>query len=127
MSKGDHCLHVLFEMRPKTENRSQNIRVTPDQYLLASLQVWAALIVQLIKFAVFYNSQAGTVLTARINETDRNDARGIVQMMRVGLYRPVHMMTLRTQKLRVLLTHRKTSGEERPSCSVATSAPRLHR
>ena len=38
---------------------------------------------------------------------DRNDARGIAQMMRVGLYRPVHVKTLRSQKLRMLLTHRK--------------------
>jgi transposase len=29
------------------------------------------------------------VLKAQINKTDRNDARGIVQMIRVGLYRPV--------------------------------------
>src|SRR5262249_48100627 len=44
---------------------------------------------------------------AQINKTDRNDARGIAQMMRVGLYRAVHVKTLRSQKLRVLLTHRK--------------------
>ena len=43
---------------------------------------------------------------ARINKTDRNDARGIAQMMRAGLYRPVHVKTLRSQKLRMLLTHR---------------------
>ena len=30
------------------------------------------------------------VLKAQINKTDRNDARGIAQMMRAGLYRPVH-------------------------------------
>jgi transposase len=47
------------------------------------------------------------VLKAQINKTDRNDARGIAQMMRVGLYRPVHVKTLHSQKLRVLLTHRK--------------------
>jgi transposase len=47
------------------------------------------------------------VLKARINKTDRNDARGIAQMIRVGLYRPVHVKTLRSQKLRMLLTHRK--------------------
>jgi len=46
-------------------------------------------------------------LEAQINKTDRNDARGIAQMMRVGLYRPVHVKTLRCQKLRMLLTHRK--------------------
>jgi transposase len=47
------------------------------------------------------------VLKAQINKTDRNDARGIAQMMRAGLYRSVHVKTLRSQKLRVLLTHRK--------------------
>jgi transposase len=47
------------------------------------------------------------VLRAQINKTDRNDARGIAQMMRVGLYRPVHVKTLRSQKLRMLLTHRR--------------------
>ena len=47
------------------------------------------------------------VLKAHINKTDRNDARGIAQMIRVGLYRAVHVKTLRSQKLRTLLTHRK--------------------
>ena len=47
------------------------------------------------------------VLKAQINKTDRNDARGMAQMMRAGLYRPVHVKTLRSPKLRMLLTHRK--------------------
>ena len=47
------------------------------------------------------------LLKAQINKTDRNDARGMAQMMRVGLYCPVHVKTLRSQKLRMLLTHRK--------------------
>ena len=47
------------------------------------------------------------VLKAQINKTDRNDARGMAQMMRAGLYRPVHVKTLHSQKLRMLLTHRK--------------------
>ena len=47
-------------------------------------------------------------LKAQINNTTVNDARGIAQMIRVGLYRPVHVKTLRSQKLRrMLLTHRK--------------------
>jgi len=44
---------------------------------------------------------------SQINKTDRNDARGIAQMMRVGLFCPVHVKTLRSQRLRMLLTHRK--------------------
>ena len=51
--------------------------------------------------------QMRAVLKAQINKTDRNDARGVAQMMRAGLYRPVHVKTLRSQKLRMLLTHRK--------------------
>ncbi len=47
------------------------------------------------------------VLTTQINKTDRNDARGIARMMRAGLYRPVHVKTIRSQKLRMLLRHRK--------------------
>ena len=42
------------------------------------------------------------VLGAQIDKTDRNDARGMAQMMRVGLYRPVHVKTLRSQKLQML-------------------------
>jgi hypothetical protein len=47
------------------------------------------------------------VLQAQINKTDRNDARGMAQMMRAGLYRPVHVKTLRSQKLRMLLICRE--------------------
>jgi len=47
------------------------------------------------------------VLKAQINKTDRNDARSIAQMMWVRVYRAVHVKTLRSQKLRMLLTHRK--------------------
>ena len=50
------------------------------------------------------------VLQAQINKTDRNDARGIAQMMRVGLYRPVHVKTLRSQKLRMLLTRSQATA-----------------
>src|SRR5215207_5302462 len=39
------------------------------------------------------------VLKAQINKTDRNDARGIAQMMRVGLYRPVHVFEARIKEL----------------------------
>jgi transposase len=46
-------------------------------------------------------------LSAQINKSDRNDARGIAQMMRVGLYRPVHVKTLASQKQRMLLTSRR--------------------
>jgi transposase len=46
-------------------------------------------------------------LSAQVNKSDRNDARGIAHMMRVGLYRPVHVKTLASQKRRMLLTGRQ--------------------
>ena len=46
-------------------------------------------------------------LKAQVNKTDRNDARGIAHMMRVNLFRPVHVKTLASQKQRALLTARK--------------------
>lgn len=46
-------------------------------------------------------------LKAQPSNCDRNDARGIAQMMRVNLFRPVHVKTLISQKRRALLTARK--------------------
>ncbi|MCP3733048.1 IS110 family transposase [Sphingomonas sp. MG17] len=43
----------------------------------------------------------------QINKSDRNDARGIAQMMRVGLFKPVHVKTLAAQEQRMLLTSRR--------------------
>ena len=46
-------------------------------------------------------------LNAMINKTDRNDARGIAQLMRTGWFRPVHVKSHEAQTLRVLLAGRK--------------------
>lgn len=46
-------------------------------------------------------------LKATVNKTDRDDARGIAQMMRVNLFRPVHVKTISSQQRRALLTARK--------------------
>jgi transposase len=51
-------------------------------------------------------------LKAQVNKSDRNDARGIAQMMRVNLFRPVHVKTLTSQKRRALLTARKLLQEQ---------------
>jgi len=53
-------------------------------------------------------------LKAQPNKSDRNDARGIAQMMRVHLYRAVHVKTLTSQKRRALLTVRKLFTKQSP-------------
>ncbi len=46
-------------------------------------------------------------LSTMRNKTDRNDARGIAQMMRLGWYRAVHVKNIDMQKMRSLLANRK--------------------
>ncbi len=55
---------------------------------------------------------AKAFLKAQINKSDRNDACGIAQMMRVNLFRLVHVKTLTSQKRWVLLTARKLLQEK---------------
>ncbi len=40
-------------------------------------------------------------------KTDRKDARGIAQLLRMGWFRPVHCKSLAAQELRAVLTARK--------------------
>jgi len=46
-------------------------------------------------------------LSTMRNKTDRNDARGIAQMTRLGWYRAVHVKNIDIQKKRPLLANRK--------------------
>ena len=47
------------------------------------------------------------VLSATVNKSDRNDARGIAQMVRTQLIRPVHVKMVLSQEKRMLLTNRR--------------------
>jgi len=46
-------------------------------------------------------------LSTMRNKTDRNDARGIAQMMRLGWFRAVHVKNIDMQRMRTLLSNRK--------------------
>ena len=48
-----------------------------------------------------------SALKAMPVKTDRNDARGIAQLMRLGWFRPVHCKSAEAQEMRALLTARK--------------------
>ncbi len=51
--------------------------------------------------------QVKAALSAMTVKTDRRDARGIAQLLRMGWYRPVHCKSPPAQELRALLTGRK--------------------
>src|SRR6187431_3605947 len=46
-------------------------------------------------------------LSAMTVKTDRKDARGLAQLIRMGWFRPVHAKSMRSQEVRALLVARK--------------------
>ena len=50
---------------------------------------------------------AKAALNAQNVKTDRNDARGLAQIVRTGWFKEVHIKSIASQKLRVLLNSRK--------------------
>jgi len=48
-----------------------------------------------------------SALSAMRNKTDRNDAHGIAQMMRMGWFRSVHVKPVETQRLKTFLANRR--------------------
>src|SRR3954454_2715058 len=51
--------------------------------------------------------QVKAALSAMIVKTDRKDARGIAQLLRMGWFRPVHCKSLPAPEVRALLVGRK--------------------
>jgi transposase len=71
------------------------------QWLFAAMRV-AGLAVELLE-----TRHVRAALKAMPVKTDRHDARGIAQLMRLGWFRPVHCKSLPAQEVRALLTARK--------------------
>ena len=60
--------------------------------------------------------QVSVTLAAMRNKTDRNDARGIAQILRTGWYSRVHVKSLHSHQVRALLARRRlemTDGKYR--------------
>ena len=51
--------------------------------------------------------QVKVALSAMRNKTDKNDARGIAQLLRTGWYSPVHIKSIGSHQIRALLSSRK--------------------
>jgi transposase len=72
-----------------------------SQWLYAAMRR-AGLAVELLE-----TRHVRTALKTMPVKTDRNDARGIAQLMRLGWFRPVHCKSIEAQETRALLTARK--------------------
>jgi transposase len=58
-------------------------------------------------------THAHNVLKQRLNKTDRNDAWGIAELMRIGAYKSVHMKSPEAQRVRLLLVARANLVRQR--------------
>lgn len=67
----------------------------------------AALRAEGFRVVVLEARQVKTMLSILRNKTDRNDARGIAQILRTGWYGEVHVESLESQRLKTLLAARK--------------------
>jgi Transposase len=67
---------------------------------------------------------SGVLKARRRNKTDKIDAHGIAEMMRVGLYKTVHVKTVESQSLRALLTARKLLQLKNDRAAVNAAAQR---
>lgn len=72
-----------------------------SQWLYAGMRD-ASLAVELLE-----TRHVRSALKAMPVKSDRNDARGIAQLMRLGWFRPVHCKSIAAQEMRALLTARK--------------------
>jgi transposase len=72
-----------------------------SQWLYAALRV-AGLAVELLE-----TRHVRDAFKAMLVKSDRNDARGIAQLMRLGWFRPVHCKSVEAQEIRAVLTARK--------------------
>src|ERR671922_2415155 len=72
-----------------------------SQWLFAAMKT-GGLVVELLE-----TRHVRAAFKAMPVKSDRNDARGIAQLMRLGWFRPVHCKSLGAQETRALLTARK--------------------
>ena len=61
-------------------------------------------------------------LSAMVIKTDRKDARGIAQLLRMGWFRPVHAKSPAAQEVRALLVARKLLQTDSWTWSSASAA-----
>lgn len=57
--------------------------------------------------------RSSAFLAAQKMKTDKNDARGLAQMMRCGLYRRVHIKSDESQRIKMLVNNRRFLVEQR--------------
>lgn len=85
---------------------SGSLKVEPDITALGEdLSVAGAMRITVV---LMETRQVRAALSAMVMKTDRNDARGMAQLLRSGWFRPVHVKAIPAREQRTLLTARST-------------------
>lgn len=90
------------------------LRRLPSQDLLVGLEacplsewIYAALQDEGYKAVCLETRHTQRFLSSRPNKTDRSDARGLAEMLRIGHYKSVHVKSTESQMIRAILVGRK--------------------
>ena len=89
--------------------REQDLEIARVGLEAGPLSQWlhAGLIAAGFETVLLETRHVKAALSAMTVKTDRRDARGIAQLLRLGWYRPVHAKSASAQEVRSLLTARK--------------------
>lgn len=89
--------------------RTQDLEVARVGLEAGPLSQWlhAGLVASGYEAVLLETRHVKAALSAMTVKTDRRDARGIAQLLRLGWYRPVHAKSVSAQEVRSLLTARK--------------------
>ena len=89
--------------------RGQQVEIGRVGLEAGPLSHWlhAALVSASFETVLLETRHVKAALSAMTVKTDRRDARGIAQLLRLGWYRPVHAKSASAQEVRALLTARK--------------------
>ncbi len=89
--------------------RTQDLEIARVGLEAGPLSQWlhAGLVAAGFEVVLLETRHVKAALSAMTVKTDRRDARGIAQLLRLGWYRPVHAKSASAQEVRSLLTARK--------------------
>jgi len=89
------------------EGYRERIRLIGIEACPLSEWLYAALAESGFSIVCIETRHAQRFLSSRPNKTDRSDARGIAEMMRIGHFRPVHVKSGASQRIRTVLNARE--------------------
>ena len=105
-SVGSHAAEIAAKLRPFAESiEAIGLEAGPmSEWLVHGLQN------QGMQAVLMETRRVHAALSAIPVKTDRNDARGMAELLRMGWFQPVHVKTPRSRDLRLLLSARESLG-----------------